>query len=192
MGASPLPHSTHRQQLESLWNKIVRSFPPTLPDAPILAGGDEIPTPSGHNANPLPPSPPDHQDLLRSLKDQRWDHLSPEFVERHLGDFVLLSAPAFAAYIPAWLLFSLGHTLQGAEFIAYTFTPDEMQSSSRIRSLSVEMFRALDPTQRRVLRDFLIYTAEFHPSDYVADHAAAAVDAISDLIAIFEPDASQS
>jgi hypothetical protein len=169
--------SDHPRQLHKLSENILRSFPPQDLNIAILAGGDK---------GPWTLDQLHEEDLLHNLKGRRWTQIPPEVIARHLGDFVLLTAEAFATYIPAWLLFALYNHNQGGEFVAHTFAPEESNGSNLIRPIAVDMFRALRRTQRLVLRDFLIYLAEYHESDLVADRAAAAVDAIADLITIFE------
>jgi hypothetical protein len=177
MAKPSLNEADNRRQLKILSERIIRAFPPRAPRGAILAGGDK---------GPWTLEQFHEEDLLNNLRDKLWTQVPPEIIARHLGDFVLLTADGFATYIPAWLLYALYNDNQGAEFIAHTFTPNEADGSFKIRPLSVEMFRALDPSQRGALRDFLIYLSEFHPVDYIADRAAAAVDAIADLIAIFK------
>lgn len=167
-----------RRQRKILCERIFQSFPEVVYRGVILAGGDQ---------NAATPHPFHMEDLLHNLKSKCWTQVPPEFVERQLGSFIHLTAGAFAAYIPAWLLYSLAHDNHGAEFVAYTFAPEDAHGKTVIRPLSVEMCRALTPLQRRALLDFLIYQSEYLASDAMADRAAAAVDAVASLIAIFEP-----
>ena len=177
MAKPSLNQSDNRHQMKILSERIIRAFPPVHQRGPILAGGDK---------GPWTLEQFHEEDLLNHLKGGFWTQVPPEIIARHLGDFVLLTADAFATYVPAWLLYALYNDNQGAEFIAHTFTPQEADGSRKIRPLSVEMFRALTPLQRSALRDFLIFLSEFHPDDYIADRAAAAVDAVADLITIFK------
>jgi hypothetical protein len=167
-----------RRQRKVLCERIFQAFPDVVYGGSILAGGDQ---------NAVTSQPFNMVDLLHSLKDKCWTQIQPEFIERQLGSFIHLTAGAFAAYIPAWLLYSLSHDNRGAEFVAYTFAPDDAHGKTVIRPLSVEMCRALAPSQRRALLDFLLYQSEYLVSDAIADRAAAAVDAVASLIAIFEP-----
>lgn len=187
---TPYESDQRRRHVNALCEAIFYAFPPEPYTGTILAGGDTFP---GHD---YPHEAQPEEDIVRSLKHQRWTHIPASFLERHLGDFVFLTAEAFTAFIPAWLLFALDNDNQGGEFIAYTFAPDEVHEASpnenpsqlQIRPLTVEMFRALTPPQRRVIRDFLIYLSEHHASDFIADRAAAAVDTVSNLITVFEPE----
>ena len=164
-----------RQQIEPLRQMILRSFPPSLYYGTVVAGGDEGPWNTATH---------DDEDLFRMLNHNRWTDIPAAFIDRHLGDFVLLTEPAFVAFIPAWLIFSLENNLKGAEFVVYTFAPP--LGTTQIRPLSIEMFRALTPQQRRTLHAFLQVTAAHDRSHAVREQALAAADAIDKLISVFE------
>src|ERR1700737_1896289 len=112
----PVPQP-HGSDLEALRNMILRTFPSFIYSGTVVAGGDHGPwTEAIHD-----------EDLYRTLKLQRWTDIPPGFIERHPGDFVLLTAPALAAFLPAWLIFSLDNSYQATEFVAHTFAPQDPQ-----------------------------------------------------------------
>ncbi len=175
----PAERHALKSQIEPLRQMILRSFPPSFYFGTVVAGGDDgpwIPSTQG--------DPADDEDLFRMLKHSRWTDVPADFIDNHLGAFVLLTAPAFAAFIPAWLIFSLENNLKGAEFIVYTFAPPP--GTTQIRPLSIEMFRALNPQQSRTLHTFLQITAAHDRSHIVREQALAAADAIDKLISVFE------
>jgi hypothetical protein len=177
----PVERYALQNQIEPLRQQILRSFPPSIYAGTVIAGGDEgpwIPAPAG--------TPSDDEDLFRMLKHSRWTDIPADFVDHHLGAFVLLTAPAFAAFIPAWLIFSLENNLKGAEFVVYTFGPIDPTGSTQIRPLSIEMFRALTPQQRRTVHAFLQITAAHDRSYAIREQALTAADAIEKLISVFE------
>jgi hypothetical protein len=48
------------------------------------------------------------------------------------------------------------------------------------------MFRPLTASQRRIVRAFLEHIAQYHPSSFIADRAAAAAHTVDNLILVFE------
>jgi hypothetical protein len=176
----PVERDALKREVEPLSQRILDAFPPVTYKGTVVAGGDQgpwVPAPSG--------LPSDDEDLFRMLKHSRWTGIPADFIDDHLGAFVLLTAPAFAAFIPAWLIYSLQNNLKGAEFIVYTFAPID-PSSTQIRPLSIEMFRALTPPQSRILHTFLQLTASYGRSSPVREQALTAADAIEKLISVFE------
>ena len=175
----PVDRYALKSQIEPLRQMILRSFPPSFYFGIVVAGGDGgpwIPSTQG--------DPADDEDLFRMLKHSRWTDVPADFIEQHLGAFVLLTESAFAAFIPAWLIFSLENNLKGAEFVAHTFAPPA--GTTQIRPLSIEMFRALNPQQSRTLHAFLQITAAHDRSHLIREQALAAADAIDKLISVFE------
>ena len=177
----PVERYALQSQIEPLRQQILRAFPPSPYDGTIIAGGDDgpwIPAPHG--------TPSDDEDLFRMLKHSSWADIPADFIAHHLGAFVLLTASAFAAFIPAWLIYSLENNLKGAEFVVYTFGPIDPSGSTQIRPLSIEMFRALSPPQRRAVHAFLQATAAHDRSYAVREQAVTAAEAIEKLISVFE------
>jgi len=171
-------HQERREsQLEMLREMIFRSFPQISYHGTIVAGGDRGSWSAGHTED---------ADLIRTLKGTCWAQIPADFLARNQGNFVLLTAKAFAAFIPAWLVFALENDFSGAEFIVYTFSPLDLQASGPTRPLSVEMFRALNPPQRRALHLFLQAVMEHDGKSHVRDYAAAAADTVDELISVFE------
>jgi len=166
-----------RRQLEPLHEMVFASFPPVTYYGTVVAGGDEGPWPGDET---------DDEDLFRMLKQRRWTDIPADFINRHLGAFVLLTAQAFATFIPAWLVFSIDNNFKGAEFVAYTFAPTDLDGPTHIRPLSVEMFRVLTPLQRRTLHLFLQAAAAHFSATPLGNHALAASDTVDSLISVFE------
>ena len=174
------PHETSfeiRRQLEPLHEMVFASFPPVTYYGTVVAGGDDGPWPGDET---------DDEDLFRMLKQRRWTDIPADFINRHLGAFVLLTAQAFATFIPAWLIFSLEHNFKGAEFVVFTFGPQDLDAPTHIRPLSVEMFRVLTPLQRRTLHLFLQATAAHLATSPLGNHALVASDTVDSLISVFE------
>lgn len=177
----PDDQTERRRQNAPLREMIFRFFPQSVYTGTIIAGGDVDDGPQQ-----LSTKSSDERALVHMLKGKRWTEIPLQFLDQHQGDFVLLAAEAFAAFIPAWLVFALDNDFTGAEYIVYTFAPRDPQGSSQIRQISIEMFQALSPLQRRTLLIFLQAIAMYDPSDYVRDYAEAAVDAVDNLISVFQ------
>jgi hypothetical protein len=177
----PDDRSERRRQVAPLREMIFRSFPPFTYSETIVAGGDY---------GPLSDDPSQvitaDESLFYTLKGKRWTEIPLQFLDHHQGDFVLLTAQAFAAFIPAWLVFCIDNDFCGAEFIVYTFASRDPQSSSQIRQLSIEMFQALNPQQRRTLLIFLQAIAMYDPSPHIRDYAEAAAHTVDNLISVFQ------
>jgi hypothetical protein len=166
---------------------ILRAFLPEAYYGTIVADGDN---------GPWTPELGD-QGLYLTLKHQRWTDTPIEFLARHPGDFVLLTAEAFAAFLPAWLLVSLDNESQGAERVADTYAPDaaanlsgtgEFQAGElKISERSIARFRPLTVSEHHIVCAFLEHIAQFHPSVLLADRVAAAADTVDNLVLALEP-----
>ncbi len=120
--------------------------------------------------------------VYEALKNRSWNDVPTGFLHEQQPDgFILLADDALPAYLPAWLMYSLDkidgeNTIR--EYLVYAFSP-------RDTIFAGNMLRALSPEQRSVVRSLLAEFARVERSDFIRDHAAAAVKLFDGLLEEF-------
>ncbi len=118
----------------------------------------------------------EEQALYETLKGRSWPDIPSDFLCHYPDAFCLLAPEALAAFIPAWLMYSL-ENLQGEneirEFLIYTFSPP---------GYSWEYLSPLTSQQRSTVRALLAEFAENEPNAFVREHAAKALARVDELL----------
>jgi hypothetical protein len=110
------------------------------------------------------------QDLYGALNARRWTEVPTQLLHSQPDAYVLLTDQAFAAFLPAWLMFSLEDMDAENEvrnFLVYAF------------SNTLRQFRVLNPEQRLTVRSLLEEFAEREtsaPIRALATQAVALID----------------
>ena len=108
--------------------------------------------------------------LYGALRDRKWSEVERSIVSSFPDGFLLLTDPAFVAFLPAWLLATLeDHKVR--QSLVYSFSPDVHRSSKewdpRIRKLT--------RLQRKTLVAFLRFCLQVDSSESVKKEAQNAI-----------------
>jgi hypothetical protein len=161
-----------KRQIDALREMLYSAFPPVIYNGAITYSDDE------YGSGPWPEELDDDEDLFKTLKGKKWTDISIDLFDqpgnlgvRKGGNLSLLTNEAYAAFLPAWLRFSLEHQGDGnlaRSFFAYEF---EALYGSLPAKLCLLTF-----AQRKVFRAFLNDTAEFENSEFVRKSAVRALE----------------
>jgi hypothetical protein len=106
--------------------------------------------------------------LYEGLRDKSWIDVSDEFVRRHDGDLPLLTAEAFAAFLPAWMMSGLNDPSGKnpvLEFTVYSLAPPDSCGNDAVVQAALEKrwrdrVSLLNPDQLAVVITFAEFVAE--------------------------------
>jgi len=176
--------SKRTRQLDALREMVYSSFPPVVYNGAVIHDGED------KEASPWPEELDDDEDLFQKLKGRQWTNIvSVEFFQRHPDGYVLLSDQAFAAFLPAWLLFSLedeGGGGEPREYLTYMFRDPQKDGDSpnlrvQLDARQIRRVLKLNALQRETLRAIIKDSAEHHPSNFVRDSAATTLARLEKL-----------
>lgn len=118
------------------------------------------------------PESNDEESLFIALRGRKWTDIDRSFMYSQPGDFVLLTDPAYRAFLPAWLFCSLDSI--GAE----NKVRDAVINSISHTAQGLRLFNA---NQRGTVRSLMEYFSRFDPSDFNRKQAVQALDHIERL-----------
>jgi hypothetical protein len=145
--------------IESVRSSIQSAFPDFIYSGPITVADGK----SGEDYD-------EPEALYNALHGRSWSEISASFIRGNPHGLVLLTAEAFVAYLPAWLIEGLSEP-EVAEVMVYTFSPedDNDQRLMEYRMLS------MNSIQMKALSAFLTRFAQTTSSQSVKDSVAQAL-----------------
>jgi hypothetical protein len=169
-------HGGADERLAALRESVPRVFPLVAYHGPVTPyDGDWLAGLTEENA-----FLEDYIWLHEALHGRQWSEVPKDVVCAIPSELSLLTSEAVAAFLPAWILCSLenitGENEVREDFI-YTFSPD---GHPGLTDFQLSRLRALNSDQRSLIRSILVEFAHVEPSEFVRDHAAAAVKFIDD------------
>lgn len=164
-----------KRSAESVRERIKAAFPDSIFSGPItgIDGEQQLYDERDDEGNPIYD---EEQALYETLRGKRWSEIPGAFIEIYSDCHLLLSDAAFAAYLPAWLSYSLTHE-EVRELMVYAFSPESHESMEG----ADHRLRRLTPLQIEALREFLAYALDVTTSTFVKKEAFSAMAYITSI-----------
>lgn len=114
--------------------------------------------------------------LYTNLSGKRWSDIPHSFIENYPDGIVLLTAAAFAAFLPAWLTCAIARE-KVREMTAYMFSSDDSGPSVFMGNL----INQLSNSQKKALQSYLAYCADFESDPDIKERFRSAADHVKKL-----------
>lgn len=119
------------------------------------------------------------EDFRCGLSNTDWRDVSPETIDRNHDGLLAFSPSAFRFFLPAYLSHALDAFYDDSSCVLpsllYTLNP-QIEPSCRAHRLRLEI-SLLTQRQRRVVREFLEFVAEYSDDEYTQQDAQLALNA---------------
>ena len=159
-------HTQHDPEIARLREMVKAAFPPEKYTGAITQ----------YDPGPWDEDLDEEQDLYETLRDKVWPEASTSFLRAHPDSYLHLTQHAYAAFIAAWLCYSLEH-MEGEnevrEFLIYTCSPP---------GHCWKVLSPLNSQQRATVRALMAEFVNREKSGFVREKATKALARMDELI----------